>query len=137
MNQKVSFQQMIPLLFVLLIVGTVALLIVNLNSAPAIQVAPVISDNQAELFDYEQAANVSAQRWLAMAKFYEEEGLLTRSTFDYQQAADVKAFRWQAMAKEYERLGLLNFSNNPDDAMAYRWQAMAEAYERMGLLNEQ
>jgi hypothetical protein len=50
----------------------------------------------------------TAYRWLAMARFYEQHGMLTREPFDYEQAAEDLAFRWRAMAEWYERMGLLN-----------------------------
>jgi hypothetical protein len=82
-------------------------------------------------FDYEQAADVSAFRWNAMAQEYKRLGLLHyKSNPD-----DVVAYRWLAMAKEYERLGLLNDKMDPSDVQAYRWNAMAQEYKRLGLLN--
>jgi hypothetical protein len=62
----------------------------------------------AEIVSTEAAADISAARWLAMARFYEENGLLTRDPFDYERAADISAARWLAMGKAYERMGLLN-----------------------------
>ncbi len=110
MNQKVTFHQMIPFVLLLLFVGIVALFVLNLSNLQTIQVIPGVSNNQvaAEAFDYEQAADVSAQRWQAMGEFYEAQGLLTRDDFDYEQAADVMAYRWQAMGRAYERMGMLN-----------------------------
>ncbi len=110
MNPKVTFHQVIPFVFLLLFVGIVAMFVLNLSNLQTIQAIPNVSNNQiaADAFDYEQAADVSAQRWLAMAKFYEAEGLLTREDFDYEQAADVMAYRWQAMGRAYERMGMLN-----------------------------
>lgn len=84
-------------------------------------------------FDYEAAAEVSAYRWLAMAKAYERMGLLN----DEMDPGEVSAFRWEAMARAYERMGLLNDAMDPGDVAAVRWEATAKAYERMGLLNEQ
>ena len=53
-------------------------------------------------FDYEQAAEVSAFRWQAMADGYAKLGLLNLD------AGDISAFRWNAMAKGYEKLGMRN-----------------------------
>jgi hypothetical protein len=83
-------------------------------------------------FDYEQAADVMAYRWNAMAQEYKRLGLLNYKT----NPDDVIAYRWNAMAQEYKRLGLLNSRTHPDDVLAYRWLAMAKFYERNGLLNE-
>lgn len=142
MNQKVTSRNMIPLLFGLLLLGVIGLLALSFGNSPAIQLSPDLSSNQAiatnaEAFDYEEAADISASRWGAMARFYEEQGLLTRDNFDYEQAAEDMAYRWQAMAEAYGRHGLLNYRDNPDDVMAYRWNAMARAYEKAGLLNDQ
>ncbi len=141
MNQKITLQQTIPFLLGLLLVGAFVLLILNLSNPLAIQSVPDLSGNRpgattAESFDYEQAANISAMRWQAMAEFYEAQGMLTRDNFDYEQAAENSAYRWNAMAEAYEKMGLLNDRMDPGDVMAYRWTAMGRAYERMGLLND-
>lgn len=134
MNQKVSLQQMIPLLFVLLLLGGVSLLARSLNNLPAIRMGLESSSDQAavEAFDYERAADISAMRWQAMAAAYERAGLLN----DRMDAGDVSAARWQAMGEAYEKAGLLNDRLDPGDVAAYRWEAMARAYERAGLLND-
>lgn len=145
MNQKVSLQQMIPLLFGLMLAGAIMLLVLNFGSPPAVRLAPDLAGDQTaatvtEDFDYEQAADISAMRWQAMARFYEAQWLLTRDDFDYEQAAEYMAFRWQAMAKFYEKQGLLTRDDfdyeQAAENMAFRWLEMAKAYERMGLLND-
>ncbi len=82
-------------------------------------------------FNFEQAAENKAYRWIEMAKAYERNGLLNKETHP----DEVLAFRWNAMAEAYERHGLLNDQTDPDEILAYRWNAMAEAYQRNGLLN--
>ena len=145
MDQKVSLQQVIPVLFVLLLVGAIGLLSQRVINPPAIQVISELSRSRAgttseKVFNAEQATDLSAARWQAMGRFYEEQGLLTRDNFDYAQAADVSAVRWQAMAKFYEDQGLLTRDNfdyeQAADVSAARWQAMAKFYEKHGLLNE-
>ena len=141
MNQKVSLQQMIPVLFVLLLIGAFGVLFVLNVNPPAFPRFSALADNpagavEADVFDYAQAAEVSALRWQAMARFYEQQGRLTRDNFDYEQAADNLAYRWQAMADWYENAGLLNKGMDPGDVMAYRWLAMARAYEQWGMLND-
>ena len=141
MNLRTNLRQMTPLLFVLL-ASAIALLFLNLRDSPEIPTVPELASNQdsvanAEAVDKEKAADISAMRWQAMARFYEKQSLLTRDPFDYEQAADQLAFRWQAMAEAYQRHGLLNYSSNPDDVMAFRWLAIAKGYERAGLLNDQ
>ena len=144
MNLNADLRQMYPLLllFALLLASAIVLLYLTLRELPEVQTAPELASNQtsvahAETIDNEKAADISAMRWQAMARFYEEQGLLTRDPFDYEQAAEQTAFRWQAMAEAYQRHGLLNYRSNPDDVMAFRWLAMARAYERAGLLNDQ
>ena len=140
MNLRASFRQMTSLLFALILMSAIALLFLYLGDQPTIQIAPELASNQASVANAEvneKAADISAMRWQAMARFYQGQGLLTRDPFDYGQAADQVAFRWQAMAEAYQRHGLLNYGSNPDDVMAFRWQAMAKAYEKAGLLNDQ
>ena len=142
MNQKTKLRRMTPLLFALLLAGMIVLLNLNLRQLARVQIAPELTGSQdsvgsGEATDNRNAADVSATRWQAMARFYEEQGLLTRDPFDYEHASDHLAFRWQAMAEAYQRHGLLNYSSNPDDVMAFRWLAMARAYERAGMLNDQ
>ena len=138
MNQKVSLQQIIPLLLVLLLIGAIGLLSQRVISPPAIETVFDLSRSRTvttndQLFDSEQAADISAARWQAMGRFYEEQGMLTRDDFDYAQAADVSAARWQAMAKFYADQGLLTRDNfdyeKAADVSAARWQAMGKFYE--------
>ena len=138
MNQKITLQQMIPILLVLLLVGVFTVLLVqNVDLSVSLPFfARPAGDIQAEAFDYETAADVSTMRWQAMARFYEQQGLLTRDNFNYAQAADQMAYRWQAMADWYANAGLLNDRLDPGDVMAYRWTAMARAYEQWGMLND-
>lgn len=91
-------------------------------------------------FDYEQAADNLAARWITMGRFYEGQGLLTRE-FD---AEDTSAQRWSAMAKYYEdnslaiakyyeKYGLSQMDS--DEILAYRWNAAAKFYQDKGLLS--
>jgi uncharacterized lipoprotein YajG len=89
MNQKVSLQQIVPILLALLLLGTLGLLSQSITVPPAIPAISELSGSRAgtssvKAFDAEQAANISAARWLAMARFYEEQGLLTRDNFNYE-----------------------------------------------------
>ena len=141
MNQKVSLQQIFPVLLVLLLIGAVGLLSQGVIDPPAIQAISELSSSRTEqVFDYEQAADLSAARWQAMGEFYEEQGMLTRDNFDYGKAADLSAARWQAMGEYYEEQGMLTRDNfdyeEAADLSAARWQAMGEFYEKQGMLNE-
>jgi hypothetical protein len=120
--------------FVVLLAGLFALTacqgskaIKPLAAAPAVAASEAVSD-----FNYEQAAEITAYRWQAMARAYEEHGLLN----DAQDPGEISAYRWNAMAAAYEKLGLLNNDTSPGDLMAYRWLAMARSYEKNDLLNE-
>ena len=63
-----------------------------------------------------EAADLSSSRWQAMAKFYEEQGMLTRDNFDYGQAADLSAARWQAMGEFYvEQASGINYAMDTVD----------------------
>jgi hypothetical protein len=139
MNQRMNVQQIVPLLGIVLLFGALALLTV-VRGTP-ISIAPLPPANTADqtsaaAFNAAEAAELSAARWQEMAKFYEENGLLTRDPFDYEQAAELSAHRWQAMAKFYEENGLLNDEITSGELSAYRWNAMARAYERMSMLNK-
>ena len=92
--------------------------------------ADISDEAESSDFDYEQAADVLAYRWIAMARAYEKAGLLNRKI----DAGDLMAYRWNAMAQGYKRQGLLNYGSNPDDVMAFRWNAMARYYEQHGML---
>ena len=81
-------------------------------------------------FDYEAAADQTAFRWQAMARFYERNGLLNSRT----DPDDALTFRWKAMAEFYRDNGLLKERTEPDDALRYRWQAMADFYRDHNLL---
>ncbi|MFN2136694.1 MAG: hypothetical protein ACK2UK_12110 [Candidatus Promineifilaceae bacterium] len=141
MNERTDLQPIIIALFGLAIVG----MFILLGPGPAGQVHQILPPvPQVERTNYaaeaktstEHAADISAQRWQAMAAYYEREGLLTRDPFDYAAAAEQAAFRWLAIGKGYERLGLLNDTLDAGDIAALRWQAIAHGYERLGLLNE-
>lgn len=147
MNQKVNLQQVAPLLIVvLLFVALLALLVPAVGRGTPVSIAPPPPAKTADLssvdaFNAAEAADISAARWQAMARFYEEKGLLTRSPFDYKQAAVNQAARWQAMGRFYEEQGMLtraSFSHGQAaELSAYRWQAMARFYEEMGWLNDE
>ena len=119
----------------LLILSLAALsLMTACQSAIPAQAKAVGSDISDEVessdFDYEQAADNLAYRWIAMAQAYEKAGLLNRKT----DPGDLMAYRWNAMAQAYQRHSLLNYGSNPDDVMAFRWNAMARYYEQQGML---
>lgn len=138
MNQRFTLNQMLPYVALLLLISIFAVLVVQQVNPLSIT---LFSDTGAgegrrQAFDYEQAADVSAARWQAMARFYEQAGLLTKDNFDYAQAAENMAIRWVAMAEAYERMGLLNEEMDPGEIMGYRWLAMARAYEKWGMLND-
>ena len=99
----------------------------NANAQTELDQAPVH-----DCFDYEAAADNSAFRWLAMARFYERHGMLNQHT----DPDDALTFRWLAMARFYESHGMLNQHTDPDDALTFRWLAMARFYESHGLLNQ-
>lgn len=141
MNQRVNTQQIVPMLFVVLLLASLGLVVrfVGRDTTVLIAARPPaksIAQPSIDAFGAAEAAELSAARWQAMAEFYEENGMLTRDSFDYVQAAELSAHRWQAMARFYEENGLLNNKMNPGELSAYRWNAMARAYERMSLLNK-
>lgn len=108
---------MISLISLSLLISAILLFIVNSNHMVPSPSSSNSSDKlddatNRDTFDYEQAAEISAMRWLAMAKFYEAQGLLTRDDFDYEEAADLMAYRWQAMAQAYQRMGSLNYKTS-------------------------
>ena len=142
MNQRISLQQIFPILLALLLLVAIGLLSQRVINPPTIQVIPDLSQSRtsatsAETFNSEQAADLSAARWQAMGDFYEKRGMLTRDNFDYEQAADVSAARWYSMGKFYEDQGLLTRDNfnyeQAADVSAARWQAMGKFYEDQGL----
>jgi len=97
---------------------------------------PLVSGDD---FDYEQAADNSAARWLAMGQYYRAHEMLTRDDFDYEQAADNSAARWLAMGQYYEAHEMLtrddfNYEQAADNSAA-RWLAIGRGYERLGMLN--
>lgn len=109
MSHKIGLQMMVVVLIGLFAVGLLALLNPGVARLPSLPEAPALGPSKAraasvEGFDAEKAADISAARWLAMAKGYERLGLLNEKM----DAGDVSAFRWRAMAEGYKRLGLLN-----------------------------
>jgi hypothetical protein len=109
-----------------------ALLLVGLSLLAACQAPQTSAMTKPAAFDFDQAADNMAYRWVAMGRAYERMGLLN----DGMDAGDITAFRWEAMGRAYERMGLLNDGMDAGDIAAYRWEAMGRAYERMGLLND-
>ena len=74
------------------------------------------------------AAEASAYRYTAMAKFYAMASDLTSLDAD-----EVSVYRWNAIAKFYESHRALTGDLTPlnaVDASAYRWEAMAKFYAR-------
>lgn len=117
MKQKITLHQMIPLVFLLLLVGVILLFFLNFNhpvTSSSIFNSPGNMDSAAsgDAFDDKHAAEIFAMRWQAMAQFYKAQGLLTRDDFDYEQATDLMAYRWEAMARAYQRMGLLNYKTS-------------------------
>lgn len=144
MNQRMSVQQIIPLLIALVAVAVFALVAPHIIQPPAVGIASVFAPERAvetdvEAVDSAHAADLSAARWQAMARYYEAQGLLTRDPFDYEQAAENQAARWLAMGQFYKDRGLLTRDDfdyeQAADTTAFRWQAMGKAYENLGLLN--
>jgi spermidine/putrescine-binding protein len=86
------------------------------------------------------AADIAAFRWVAMAKFYEAQGV-TPGYLTSLNAADRAAYRWSTLDRE--RLlsatsGAMSVdltSYDAADISAYRWDAMAKFYVSQGLLN--
>jgi len=121
--------------FTLLILSLAALpLLAACQSAIQVQAKAVeskVADSTKNTdFDYEQAADNLANRWIAMARVYEANSLLNHKM----DPGDLMAYRWNATAEGYQQYGLLNYGSNPDDVMAYRWLAMARFYEKHNLL---
>ena len=91
------------------------------------------------------AADISAYRWQAMAKFYSTyQGNIPAAGVDLTalSAADVSAYRWQAMAKFYStQQGNIPVTGgdlstlSAADISAYRWRAMAEFYAKQAQAN--
>jgi hypothetical protein len=145
MNTRIQLQQMVAMAIALFLVTVIGIVLLNTGVLPTIQLPDGLWNGRSMAAnvassDYTTAADVSAYRWQAMARFYEKNGLLTRDAFNYEQAADNMAARWVAMAKFYEKNGLLtrdafNYEQAADN-MAARWVAMARFYEQHGLLNE-
>lgn len=87
------------------------------------------------------AADITAFRWIAMAKFYEAQGVSTGFLASLN-AADRAAYRWSAL--DLGRLlratsGALSTdltSYDAADISAYRWDAMAYYYVSHGLWNQ-
>ena len=145
MNQKVNLQQIVPLLFVVLLFAALGLLVPIVGRGTPVSIAPLSpaktgDQTSVDAFNAAEGADLLAARWQAMARFYEENGMLTRDPFDYEQAAENQVARWQALARFYEDQGML--TRNPFDyeqaaeLSAYRWEAMARFYEENGLLND-
>ena len=146
MNQRGTFQHMLPILFGLVLVAMLGLLFLS----PGNPLAPPLAFDfsrtsadvtRAEEFDLDQVFYADAMRWQAAADHYAQQGQMALSSFEPAEAAENMAFRWNAMGKFYEDESLLTRDNfdyeEAAENMAFRWQAMADAYARMGLLNEQ
>ena len=141
MNQRVNTQQIVPMLLVVLLFASLGLLVRFVGGETPVLIAPrspakPVAQPSIDAFGAAEAAELSAARWQAMARFYEANDMLTRDSFDYELAAVNQAARWQAMARFYEENGLLNDEIDSGELSAYRWNAMARAYERLGLLNK-
>jgi hypothetical protein len=124
-----------PTIIFILMLVVLSLLTACQSANPNLVMAAAPEDVASEAytdFDYEQAAEVKAFRWNAIARGYEKLGLLNTNM----DPGDVKAFRWNAIARGYEKLGMLNANMDPGDVKAFRWNAIARGYERLGLLND-
>ena len=119
------------IIFIIVLVGLPLLTACQSISPKQALAAEAVDLADAE-FDYEQAAENTAFRWIAMAEAYQRNGMLNYSS----NPDDVSAFRWNAIAQGYKQHGMLNYASNPDDVSAFRWLAMAKAYEKMGMLND-
>lgn len=113
MNTRFDTRMMAAMLLVVLLISAIGILMLNRDNLaslqwPALPLAERVSPSRIDTFDYEEAADNMAFRWLAMARFYERNNMLTSDTFDYEQAADNMAFRWLEMARFYEEHGMLN-----------------------------
>jgi hypothetical protein len=117
--------------FSLVLVGTA--LLAGCQGSQLVQAVDLaLGPVQGSNVSFQEPEDILAYRWLAMAKVYEEKGMLNNRLDD----SELLAYRWNAMAQAYEDNGMLNYHSNPDDLLAYRWNAMAKAYEKMGLLND-
>jgi len=119
-------------------IGSAIILMIVFSLSLLTSCQSIRSADARDEFDTKQAADNKAYRWLAMARWYERHGLLTRGE-DKMDVGDIDAYRWLAMARWYEHHGLLTRGEDKMDAGdidAYRWLAMARWYERHGLLND-
>ena len=122
-------------LLVIVVMGTVALTIRESAATSA-------AEQQArEAQRIQLSQDAENARWLAMARFYEKQQLMTDSPLgkpltSYDEA-EATAYRWQAMAKFYLRQkGIACSSQLPKplteydaaEADAYRWQAICNNY---------
>ena len=130
-----STNRLFSTLLVIVVMGTVALTIRESAAASAV----VQQAKEAQLS--QRSRDAETERWLAVARFYEKQQLMTGSqlgkpltSYD---AAEATAYRWQAMAKFYLRQqGIVCSSQLPKpltaydaaEASAYRWQAICNYY---------
>ena len=86
------------------------------------------------------AAEISAFRWNAMARFYTAQGVST-TFLSSLNAADRTPYRWNALDQERllrptsVAMGVDLTSYDAADIAAYRWNAMARFYISHGLWN--
>ena len=130
-----STNRLFSTLLVIVVMGTVALTIRESAATSAV----VQRAREARRIQLSQDAENA--RWLAMARFYEKQPLMTDSPLgkpltSYDEA-EATAYRWQAMAKFYLRQqGIVCSSQLPKplteydaaEADAYRWQAICNYY---------
>jgi hypothetical protein len=103
----------------LLIIGSALIWLGNYQNAPA------VSAKTTDLTTLD-AADISAYRWEAMAKYYEGSSVKDLTTLS---AAEISAYRWEAMAKYYEGSSARDLTTlDAADISAYRWEAMAKYY---------
>ncbi|MFN2134489.1 MAG: nuclear transport factor 2 family protein [Candidatus Promineifilaceae bacterium] len=140
MNHRFDLRQLfVPFLVTLLLLGAVTLLVMHGGRTAAIQLPSLTAidrskEEPVDLAGQERAADISAFRWQAMAKFYEKNGMLTRDNFDYEQAADNLAYRWQAMARFYEKNGMLTRDPTPISAAVAGYAERLNAGDLEGAL---
>jgi len=123
-SKKTNFQNLY------LLAAVAALAIVSVIALSQSGILPSISVGQpaAQNLTTLSAADASAYRWDAIAKFYAEQSAAQNLTT--LSAADASAYRWDAIAKFYA--GQATTQNlttlSAAEASAYRWEAMAKFY---------
>jgi hypothetical protein len=140
-SKKTNYQNLYLLVAVLALAIVSVIALSQSGVLPAISVGQPATQNLSTL----SAAEASAYRWDAMAKFYARQAAAQNLTT--LSAAEASAYRWDAMAKFYagqaSPAANLSWPARPDfsqlnqqnltalsaaDASAYRWDAIARFY---------